>query len=93
MSLIADLDLFDTFRWLLAIICTVYAVIVMWHWFWGYAQWFSSSNQMQRVGRYAMLLVLRIRIRRFVIETLQILALAAAFFVIVHLHRVWVPRR
>ncbi len=85
-ELIAELDFFDTFRWLLAIICTVYAVIVTWNWLWGYLQWFQSSREMQRVGNYAVVLLLRTRIRRFGFELLQIAALTALFFYIVYLH-------
>lgn len=85
-NLLADLDLFDTFRWLLAIICTVYAVIVTWNWLWSYLNWFRSSREMRRVGSYAAVLILRIRVLRFGFELLQIAALTALFFYIVHLH-------
>src|SRR5438552_3859323 len=70
MSL-ADLDLFDTFRWLLAIICTVYALIVTWYWFSGYVNWFTSSHHLKRIGSYAAILLLRIRVRRFALELVQ----------------------
>ena len=85
---LADLDLFDTYRWLVAIVCTVYATIVTWQWLVNYLQWFQSSLELKRVGGYAALLLLRIRLRRFLLELLQIGGLTALFFYIVHLHHV-----
>lgn len=85
---IADLDLFDTYRWLIAIVCSVYATIVTWQWLVSYLQWFQSSRELQRVGGYAAVLLLRIRLRRFALELLQIAGLTALFFYIVHLHHV-----
>jgi len=87
-ELLADLDLFDTYRWLVAIVCTVYATIVTWQWVVNYLQWFQSSRELKRVGGYAALLLLRIRVRRFALEMLQIVGLTALFFYIVHLHQV-----
>ena len=84
--LIADLDLFDTYRWLVAIVCTVYATIVTWQWVVNYLEWFQSSRELKRVGGYAAVLLLRIRLRRFSLELLQIGGLTALFFYIVHLH-------
>ena len=92
MQILADLDLFDTFRWLLAIICTVYATIVTWYTLSGYLTWFNSSRHLQRVGSYAALLLLRIRVLRFMFELLQVVVLAAMFFYIVHLHHVLARR-
>jgi hypothetical protein len=86
-DLLADLDFFDTFRWLLAIVCTVYAVIVTWNWLWCYLQWFGSSRELKRVGSYAAVLLLRTRIWRFGLELLQIAALTVLFFYIVYLHQ------
>ena len=92
MQCLADMDLFDTYRWLLAIICTVYSVIVIWQWLANYLQWFQSSRHLQRVGGYAALLLLRLRIRRFALELLQIVGLTVLFFYVVHLHHVF-PKR
>ena len=87
-SLLADLELFGTFRWLLATICTLYAVIVTWNWLGGQLQWFRSSRELQRVGSYTVVLLLRTRIRRFGFELLQIAALTVLFAYIIYLHRV-----
>lgn len=84
--MLADLDVFHTFRWALGLVCTVYASIVTWQWLWSYLNWFASSQHMKRVGNYAAVLLLRIRMRRFGLELAQIIALTVVFFLIVYLH-------
>ncbi len=86
--ILASLSLFELFRWLLAIVCTVYAIIVTGQWLYSWLQYFGLSRQTALLGRYATVLLVRIRLRRFVLELLQIGTLIALFFYIVHLHRV-----
>jgi hypothetical protein len=90
--LLAEFDLFETFRWGLAVVCTIYAAVVTWQSAVGWLEWFQSSPETARLGRYTAALLVRIRLRRFTWELLQIAALGAAFFYIVYLHRVLAQR-
>ncbi len=82
--MIADLQLFELFRWQLAVICTIYAGVVTWQSLWSWLTWFNTSRPAAAVGRYAGLLLLRIRMRPFLWELLQIAVLIALFGYIVH---------
>ena len=84
--MIADLEIFGTYRWLLAIVCTVYAAVLTAQWLWSWLKWFASSRQTAVLGRYASLLLIRIRFLRFGWELVQILVLLGAFFYVVSLH-------
>jgi len=85
---LAEFDLFTTFRWGLAVVCTIYTIVVTWQSLWSWLEWFRSSPETARLGRYTAALLVRIRLRRFTWELLQIAALTVAFFYIVHLHYV-----
>ncbi len=82
--ILASWSLFELFRWQLALICTIYAAIVTWQWLWGWLNYFGTSRQTAMLGRYATLLLVRVRLRRFVLELVQIIALTVLFFYIVH---------
>jgi hypothetical protein len=82
-----DLDLFACYRWLLAIVCTVYTVVRLVQTAHGWIVYFWSPYP--RIGvlrRYALLQVLRIRVRRFTLDLLQIAGLTAALFALLWLH-------
>lgn len=81
-----DLDLFDTYRWLLAMVCTVYAAVITWRSVWPWLVWFGTSRETEVIGRYALVLLLRTRLRRHTWQLAQIAVLSAAFLWIVHLH-------
>jgi hypothetical protein len=81
------MDLFDTYRWMLAVVCTIYASIVTWHSIWPWLTWFRTSRQTAVLGRYTMLLLLRLRIRRHAGELLQIGLLAGVFGWLLLLHK------
>ena len=84
-----ELDLFVTFRWMLATICTVYAAVCIWQSLWGWLNYFSSSRQTAVLGRYTVVLLLRLKIRRFAGELLQIAAWLLVLGLLVYLHYGW----
>ncbi|NLX20753.1 MAG: hypothetical protein GXY55_03655 [Phycisphaerae bacterium] len=84
-----EFDMFFTFRWLLAIVCTVYAVVCIWRSWVGWLMYFRSGRRTAVLGHYAMVLLLRVRIRRFSCELFQIAALLAILGWLVYVHR-WV---
>lgn len=84
--MLAQYDLFQFFRWQLAVILTIYAGITTGQWLLGWLKWFASSRQTAVLGRYASVLLLRIKFRRFAMELLQIVALLVAFGFVVYLN-------
>lgn len=82
-----DLDLFETFRWLLAVVCTVYAVVVTVRSLLGWLEYFASTRETAILGRYTLVLLLRIRMRRFAGELLQIAGLTAFLVLLLYAHR------
>jgi hypothetical protein len=85
----AEFDMFFTFRWLLATVCTVYAVVCIWRSWANWLTYFRSGRRPAVLGRYAMVLMLRLRIRRFTWELFQIVGLLAILGWLVYIHR-WV---
>ena len=82
-----DLDLFETFRWLLAVVCTVYAVVVTARSLVGWWEYFRSSRETAILGRYTLVLLLRTRLRRFAGELVQIAVLTAFLVLLLYAHR------
>jgi hypothetical protein len=81
-----DFDLFFWFRWLLATVCTVYAVVVTGRSLWGWLTYFGSSRQTAILGRYTLVLLLRMKSTRFAGELLQIAALSVILLALVYMH-------
>lgn len=84
-----ELDLFVTFRWMLATVCTVYAGVCIWQSLWGWLNYFNSSRQTAVLGRYTAVLLLRLKIRRFAVELFQIAVLLAVLSLMLYLHHAW----
>ena len=84
--MLPEFDLFAVYRWTLATMCTVYVVVVTVHSLLGWLWYFGSSRYTAVMGRYASVLLLRIRIRRFAWNLLQIVFLLAVFGGIVYAH-------
>ena len=82
-----DVDLFVLYRWLLAIVCTVYTVVRTGQSLWRWLAYFSSSRHTAVLGRYTALLLVRLRARRFGWELCQIAVLLAVLGYVIHLHR------
>jgi hypothetical protein len=84
--MVGDAQIFATFRWLLAIICTIYTLIVTWQTLRSWLLYFGSGRQPQILGRYTLALLLRIRLRRFAWELAQIAVLTLLLLVLVRAH-------
>ncbi len=87
--MLGDLQIFATFRWLLAIVCTVYAIVVTLQTLRNWLLYFMSSRRYQILGRYTLALLLRVRARQFALELLQIGGLLAVLVLLVYAHK-WV---
>jgi len=84
---VADLDLFEMYRWLLALVCTVYTVVVTVRSVVNWLAYFRESRRTAVLGRYTLVLLLRMRLRRFAGELLQIAALVVVLVVLIYAHR------
>jgi hypothetical protein len=85
--MLSDMQIFATFRWLLAIICTIYTLIVTGQTLRGWLVYFAGGRQNQILGRYTLALLLRVRLRRFAWELAQIAGLAAILFAMIYAHK------
>lgn len=83
-----EADIFHVWRWLLSIVVTVYVVVYTVRTLWVHVLWFRSSPRFTVMGHYAVVLLLRARIRRFRRELLRIGLLVTVLMGIVGLH--WV---
>lgn len=84
----ADVDLFAVYRWLLAIVCTVYATLQLARTAFSWAAFFWEPAAHRDVLRhYAEVQLLRVRLRRFGGGLLQIAALLCVLFGLLWLHR------
>jgi hypothetical protein len=81
-----DIDIFDLWRRLLSLVVTIYVAVYTWRTLWNYVSWFNSSRRYQVMGNYAMVLLLRARVRRFADELLRIGLLLALLAGIIGLH-------
>ncbi len=81
-----DIDPFAFYRWLLFIIGTVYTVIQLGRTAYSWFEWFWTVPRGTTVRRYAAVQLLRIRLRRFTLDLMQIAVLTALFFGLVWLH-------
>jgi hypothetical protein len=83
-----EADIFYVWRWLLSIVVTIYVIVYTVRTLWVQFAWFRSSPRFTVMGHYAVVLLLRARIRRFGGEALRIGLLLAVLMGIVGLH--WV---
>jgi hypothetical protein len=83
-----DIDLFNLWRHLLSIVVTIYVAIYTLRTIWSWLLFFRLSPRHTVMGHYAMVLLLRARVRRFSHELLQIAGLLAVMAGLVGLH--WV---
>jgi hypothetical protein len=85
--LLPQVDLFYLFRWLLAMVGTVYTLVCTGQSLYRWLAYFQSSRQTAMLGRYTLVLLLRTRGRRFVSDLCQIGFLVAAFIGLIYIHR------
>lgn len=79
-------DLFDFWRWFLAIACTVYTIIFTARWGWGWLVYLSSGDRSITLLRhYIIVQALRLRLRRFQEEGLAIAGWGLVLFVLLML--------
>ena len=79
-------DLFDFWRWFLAIACTVYTIIFTARWAWDWLAYLSSGDRTITLLRhYIIVQALRLRLRRFQEEGLAIVGWAAALVILLML--------
>jgi hypothetical protein len=82
----SELDLFQLFRWLLAIVGSVYTVVCAGQSLYRWLTYFGGSREKALLGRYTLVLLLRVRLRRFAGELCQIGFLLAALVGLVYVH-------
>ncbi|HSU69065.1 MAG TPA: hypothetical protein VLJ39_19435 [Tepidisphaeraceae bacterium] len=81
------LDFFDFFRWVLAIIATIYATIITLQSLWGWVVWLSGSDKyMTLVRRYVIIHGLRLRFKTFWGDVLISVLLCVAFLILWRAH-------
>jgi hypothetical protein len=84
--MLPEFDLFAIFRWTLATMCTVYVVVVTINSLVSWLRYFATTRYTAVMGRYTYVLLLRIRIRRFASDLIQIVFLVVVFAAIVYAH-------
>ena len=87
--MLADVQIFATFRWILAIVCTVYTLLVTGQTLRGWLAYFASGRETRVLGRYTVALLLRVRLRQFAWELAQIAGLLVVLTALIYAHR-WV---
>lgn len=82
-----DRDLFEIWRWVLAIACTVYATVITVRWLWSWIVYLGEPvRERTLMRRYITLHLLRMRGDRFRAELIRIVAYSAAIIVVYWLH-------
>ena len=80
-------DLFEIWRWVLAIACAVYAVVITIRWLWSWIVYLGEpERERTMMRRYITLHLLRMRGGRFRAELFRIVAYSVAIFVVYWLH-------
>ena len=83
----AEVDPFTLFRWLLAIVGTVYTLVCTGQAAYRWLDFFGSSREKALLGRYTLVLLLRTKFRRFAWELCQIAALLVVLAGLIYGHR------
>ena len=87
--MIAEIDPFYLFRWVLATVCTVYVIVVTAQSLKRWLSYFGQSRETAVLGRYTLVLLIRIKLRRFIWPMGQIVMLLTVLLGMIYLHR-WV---
>ena len=84
-----DVDFFNFFRWLLAIIATVYATVITLQSLWGWYTWLAGSDRyISLLRRYVVVHGLRLRFKAFWGDVIVCLLLCVVFILIWRAHQV-----
>ena len=82
-----DFDPFYLFRYLLCVVCTIYATARTGQTLLRWQRWLWADGRSQTlVRRYLAAQLVRVRLRRFGFDVLQIVVLLAVFWQVVLLH-------
>lgn len=82
------MDLFDLWRWMLGVACTVYATMVTLRWAVGWIDYLARPQRGSHLLRqYLLVQLLRVRWWRFRRELAEIVFWAAAFVGLMAAHR------
>jgi len=88
-----EYDLFDFWRWFLAVVCTAYAIVVTARGLWDWHVWLSPRRRETALLRqYVIVMLLRVRVQRFLGEIARIGWWAAVLAGLVFAHLLWLPR-
>ncbi len=83
-----NIDLFYFWRWILCVVCTIYWLVRLGQSFWNWYHYlWADARSALLMRKYLVVQVLRLRVHRFTLEALQIVALVALFFAITWAHR------
>jgi hypothetical protein len=86
---VPDIDFFNFFRWLLAIIVSVYATVITLQSLWGwYGMLAGSDRYISMMRRYVLVHGLRLRFKAFWGDVVICLLLCVIFLIIWHAHQV-----
>ncbi len=86
---LAEQDLFEVWRTILCVLCTIYALVVMGQSLWSWLVFFAGDDRRTAMLRsYALVQLLRLRPRRFSWEFLQIGAWLVVLALLLNWHRI-----
>lgn len=84
-----DVDFFNFFQRLLAIIAGVYATVITLQSLWGWYVWLAGSDRyMSLLRRYVLVQGLRLRVKAFWGDVIVCILLCVAFVMVWHAHQV-----
>ena len=84
-----DVDFFNFWRWLLAIVGTVYASVIMFQSLYGWYVWLTGGDKyISLVRQYVIVHGLRLRFKTFWGDVLICVLLCVAFMIMWHAHYV-----
>ena len=82
-------NVFNFFRWTLALIATVYATIITLQSLWGWYVWLAGSDKyVAMLRRYLLVQGLRLRFRAFWGDVIICVLLCVVFLILWHAHGV-----
>jgi hypothetical protein len=82
-----EIDFFTLWRWLLAVVVTVYSLIIITQTLWSYGVWLSSGDRYTAIlRRYLVVQSLRLRLRAFAADLAVCGLLCGALLLLGWLH-------
>jgi hypothetical protein len=81
-----DVDLFVLYRWFLATVCLIYAMVRLGYSLGQWLSYFGRSRRTTVLGHYVGVMLLRVRMKRYVWDLCQIGLLLAVLGYIIYAH-------